>query len=96
MELYFIGRFHAQPGIEQALADAISEMLIPTRQEQDCIDIKAFRSIRDSRLFYIHSHWKSEESFEKHATMPHTVRYLSKVEKLIDHPLDVNRLEKFG
>lgn len=96
MELYIFGRFHASAGNEQALADAVTAVVAPTRQEAGCLSIHAFRSIRDPRLFYIHSHWTSEEAFEMHATLPHTVRFIDCVETLIDHPLDVARTELIG
>ena len=32
-----------------------------------------------------------EAAFEHHATLPHTVRFIERVQMLIDHPLDVTR-----
>src|ERR1700733_1354474 len=95
-ELFIFARFHARPGNEQAVAEAIANNLGPTRAEAGCLGIQAFRSIRDPRLFYIHSRWTSEEAFETHATLPHTVRFIERVEPLIDHPLDVARTELIG
>jgi quinol monooxygenase YgiN len=91
MEIYIFGRFHAVTGNEAAVADAITAVLGPTRQEPGCMRIQAFRSIGDPQLFYIHSRWTSEEAFDLHATLPHTVRFIERVEPLIDHPLDVTR-----
>ena len=71
-------------------------MLGPTRNEPGCIRIHAFHSIRDGRLFYIHSKWKDEEAFENHAQLPHTVRFLTRMETLIDHAFEVNRTERIG
>jgi quinol monooxygenase YgiN len=96
MEIFIFGRFHARPGNEEAVADAIANVLGPTRVEPGCIGIQAFRSIRDPRLFYIHSRWISEEAFDIHASLPHTVSFLGRVEPLIDHPLDVTRAELVG
>jgi len=47
--------------------------------------------IRDPRLFWIHSRWIDEAAFETHAELPHTVRFVERVQQLIDHPLDVTR-----
>ena len=94
MELAIFARFHARAGNEAAVAEAILENMPPSRSEPGCLDIHAFRSIRDSRLFFIHSRWKDEAAFEAHAVLPHTVRLLARVEPLIDHPLDVNRTEQ--
>jgi quinol monooxygenase YgiN len=96
MEIYIFGRFHARPGQEAAVAAAMLEVIGPTREEPGCLEIHYFRSIRDPRLFYIHSRWKDEAAFEIHASLPHTVRYLERVQPLIDHPLDIARTERVG
>ena len=96
MELSTFARFHARPGNETAVRDAILEAIVPAREETGCVSIGAFRSVRDPQLFYIHSRWKDEAAFELHATLPHTVRFLERVEPLIDHALDVNRTEQIG
>lgn len=93
MEIYIFGRFHAREGREAAVAEAMLEVIGPTRQEPGCLEIHDFRSIRDPRLFYIHSRWKDEAAFEIHAGLPHTLRFLERVQPLIDHPLDVARTE---
>jgi quinol monooxygenase YgiN len=94
MELFVFARFHARPGHETAVAAAIRAVLPPTSEEPGCLGIVACRSIRDPRLFYIHSRWKDEAAFEQHAGLPHTVRFLERVQPLIDHPLDVARTER--
>jgi quinol monooxygenase YgiN len=54
-EMFFFARFHASPGNEQAVADALLDVLAPSREESGCLSIHAFQSIHDPRLFYIHS-----------------------------------------
>jgi len=72
------------------------EVVAPSREEPGCLSIHAFRSTRDPQLFYIHSRWKDEAAFENHAGLPHTVRFVGRVETLIDHPLEVTRAERIG
>jgi len=91
MELFIFARFHARAGQEEAIAAALREVIIPTREEAGCLGIEAFRSIRDQGLFYIHSRWIDEAAFDFHAGLPHTVQFIQRVEPLIDHPLDVTR-----
>ena len=95
-EMDFFARFHAHPGNEPAVADALLDVLAPSRAEPGCVSIHAFRSIHDPRLFYIHSRWKDEAAFEVHAGRSHTVRFIERVEPLIDHPLDTTRAERIG
>jgi quinol monooxygenase YgiN len=96
MELFIFARFHARVGNEDAVAEALGDVLAPSRKEPGCLSIHAFRSVRDPQLFYIHSRWTNEEAFDAHATLPHTVRFIERVEPLIDHPLDVTRAELIG
>ena len=91
MELFIFARFHARDGQEEAVAAALRDGVPPTRAEPGCRAIDAYRSTSDPRLFYIHSRWVDEVAFDHHATLPHTVRFLERVQKLIDHPLDVTR-----
>lgn len=96
MELTTFARFHARAGHEHQVREAILEAIVPARAEAGCLGIQAYHSIRDPLLFYIHSRWKDEAAFEIHAELPHTVRFLARVQPLIDHALDVARTEQIG
>lgn len=91
MELFIFARFHAREGEDAAVAAALSEVVGPSRAEPGCLAIAAYRSVRDARLFWIHSRWIDEAAFEIHAGLPHAVRFIERVQQLIDHPLDVTR-----
>jgi quinol monooxygenase YgiN len=91
MELFIFARFHAREDQEAAVAAALRAVVAPSRAEAGCRAIEAYRSTRDPRLFYIHSRWADEAAFETHATLPHTVRFIERVQRLIDHPLEVTR-----
>ena len=91
MELFIFARFHARDGEQDAVAAALREVVPPTRAEPGCRAVAAHRSTRDPRLFYIHSRWVDEAAFERHAELPHTVRFLERVQPLLDHPLAVTR-----
>ncbi len=93
-DLFAFARFHARPAHEAAVADALLDVVGPTGEEPGCLGVHAYRSARDPRLFYIHSRWRDEPAFERHAVLPHTVRFLERVGLLIDHPLDVARTRR--
>jgi len=96
MEMFIFARFHARPGNEGAVEEALLDVLAPSREEPGCLSIHAFRSMRDPQLFYIHSRWKDEAAFERHAGLPHTLRFVERVAPLIDHALDVTRAGRIG
>ena len=85
-ELFIFARFHARRGNEGAVAHALLDVVTPSREEPG--------STRDPQLFYVHSRWKDEAAFENHARLSHTVRFVGRMEPLIDHRLDVTRAER--
>lgn len=93
MEQFVFVKLQAREGEEKSVEEALREVLGPSRAEPGCLDFHLFRSARDPRLFYIHSRWADAEAFAKHADLPHTVRFLKKVDALLDVPREVARTE---
>ena len=96
MEQYTFVRFLARAGEENAVEEALREVMVPTREEPGCINIHLFRSVREPRLFYIHSKWVNAEAFQEHAELPHTKRFLQRVDALLEEPRQVARTEMIG
>ena len=46
MELFLFARFHARPGCEAALREAIQSVAGPTKLELGCLGYQAFQSVR--------------------------------------------------
>ena len=93
MEQYVFVRLHARAGEESAVEEALREVTGPSRAEPRCLSFHIFRSTRDPQFFYIHSRWVDEAAFQLHAELPHTVRFLKRVDALLDQPRDVTRTE---
>jgi quinol monooxygenase YgiN len=91
MELYIFGRFLVLDGKESAFEAALGDVVTSTRAEAGCVEVHGYRSVRNARLYYLHSRWKDAKVFEVHAKLPHTENFLEKVEKLLDEPRDVKR-----
>lgn len=93
MEQYVFVRLHARAGEETAVEEALREVSGSSRAEPGCLSFHLFRSMRDPRLFYIHSRWVDEAAFQLHAELPHTVRFLKRVDALLDQPREVARTQ---
>ena len=93
MGLFLFARFHARPGCEAALREAIQTVGGPTEHEPGCLCWQAFQSVRVQGEFYVHSHWRDKAAFELHASLPHTVQFIATIEVLTDHPLSVSLTE---
>ena len=94
MELFLFAWLRARPGCEAAVLQAIQGVQEPTRRETGCLAYHAFRSVRDSNEFYIHSRWRDQAAFDLHAKLPHTERFVATVEPLLEHPLRVSLTER--
>ena len=91
MELYIFGKFLVLDGKEGVFEAALGEVVVATRAEAGCVEVHGYRGVRNARLYYLHSRWKDVEVFELHAKLPHTEKFLEKVEKLLAEPRDVKR-----
>jgi quinol monooxygenase YgiN len=94
MEIFVFARLHARPGQRDAVRQAMFEVQGPTRREAGCVSYGAFQSVRDPDEFYIHTRWKDMAAFERHAELPHTIRFVESVEPLLDHELKVTLSER--
>jgi quinol monooxygenase YgiN len=80
-------------GEESSVVEALLEVVRPSRDEAGCVSFHVFRSMRDRRLFYIHSRWVDEAAFQTHATLAHTRRFLERMDVLLEVPREVTRTE---
>ena len=94
MELYIFGRFLVRDGQEHAFEAALREVVTLTQAEPGCVEVHGYRGVRNPRLYYLHSRWRDVEVFETHAKLPHTEKFLERVEMLLDEPRDVKRCER--
>ena len=91
-QLFIFARLHALPGQEKGVENALRKIIAPTRQQEPgCLEIHIFRSIKDARLFYIHSRWVDEAAFDHHINQPYIKQFAEEVEPLVDHKLDTTR-----
>jgi len=89
-------RLVARAGEERAAEGALREVMGPSREEPGCLSFHLFRSMRNPRLFYIHSRWVDEAAFQRHAELAHTKRFLERVDALLEQPREVARTERIG
>ena len=96
MEQDVFVRLLARAGEERVVEEALREVLGPSRQEPGCLSFHLFRSMREPRLFFIHSRWVDAAAFHKHAELAHTLRFLDCVDALLEQPREVTRTERIA
>lgn len=94
MEQDVFVRLHTRDGEERGVEEALRDVAGPAREEAGCLSFHTFRSVRDRRLFYKHSRWVDAAAFQRHAELARTVRFLKRVDALLDHVREVTRTER--
>ncbi len=96
LSVHSIIRFEPLPDREGAFREEVLRVSELTRAEPGCLRIDVFESLRKPFIFAIHSEWADEGSFELHANLPHTVRFLEAAGKLLTHPIQGLRLRRIS
>lgn len=66
------------------------------RTEPGCLTIHVYESSGEPQRFAIHSEWADEAAFEKHAELPHTVRFLKAADALLTYSVHGLRTHEIG
>jgi len=96
VSFHFIVRLEPVTGKESAFREEVSRVIAVTRTEAGCLAVQAFESVREPRLFAIHSEWTDEAAFERHVDLPHTVRFIEASRTLLTHPIEGMRLQEIS
>lgn len=92
MSLHFIVQFEPKPGCEARLREALERVADRSRAEPGCRGFQTFESHREPLVFAIHSEWVDEAAFDRHASLPHTIQFLTTARELLTHDVRGMRL----
>jgi len=77
-----VAMFHAQPGKEMKLKEALIGLVAPTRQEAGCINYDLHASPEDTGKFLFHENWTSKAHLDAHLANAHIQELLPHVGEL--------------
>jgi quinol monooxygenase YgiN len=86
-------RFHAIEGQERPLVAELKAAVARVSVQPGSTFAEAYSSLRDPRLFWVHSRWVDEAAFDVYAALPATQAFVGRTQRLIDHPFDVTRAQ---
>jgi quinol monooxygenase YgiN len=87
LSVHFFVRFEPPAGKEKDFREELLRVVAPTRAETGCLAMHVFESLREPLVFAIHSEWADEAAFERHAQLPHTIRFIGAAEELLGRPV---------
>jgi quinol monooxygenase YgiN len=86
--MHFIVRFQPRAGRDSEFREQLLRVVAASRAEPGCLSIHAFESFGEPAAFAIHSEWVDEAAFERHAHLPHTVRFVEAANELLTHSIE--------
>jgi quinol monooxygenase YgiN len=84
-----LARFKAKAGKEDALKQAITACVAPTRTEAGCINYDLHQSSDDSSSFMLYENWVSKKALDEHLEMPYLQELKAKAGDLCAEPIDI-------
>lgn len=77
MEFVVIAQYRARAGAADVVAEALRNMVEPTRSEPGNLDYQVFRDPRDPSLFVLFERYSDESAFDAHRASPHFGTWLA-------------------
>ncbi len=79
-----IARVKAVKGKEDAVKEALSSLVGPTRKEEGCIHYILHQDVRDKTKFMFYEVWASDDALKQHGQTPHMKALGPKLKGLTD------------
>lgn len=93
-EVRVVARVVALPGREERLAEVLTELLVPTRIEDGCLEYELHQSLADPRELLFVERWRDEASLEAHLGSAHVARAVALLEGLVAAAPDIRRYRR--
>lgn len=82
----FIAKVTAKTGSEGKLAEALANLIAPTRKEQGCLQYHAHASLERPAEFVLYESWANQAAFEAHTKSPHFSDLMARMPDLCAGP----------
>ena len=82
----------AQPGKTQALREALSALLRPTREEPGNLEYALFQRRDEPETLYMHERWRDEAALDHHVSQALFQAFVGQMDPLLAEPLRLEYL----
>ena len=91
-----VATFHARPGKESELRNALMGLLAPTRKEFGCLNYDLHQSPEEPAKFLFYENWTSKDALGTHLQSAHVKALLPQVDDLCVAFPEIKIWEKIG
>ncbi len=82
----------AKPGKTNALKQALTALLLPTRREPGNIEYDLFQLRDTPDVFYVRESWRGQAGLDDHIALPHFQTFILQMNDLLSEPLRLDYL----
>lgn len=90
--LSIIAVLKAKAECRESLKSALQALIVPTRQEEGCLDYALFQLQETPDVFYMRESWKGQEALDAHIALPHFQAFVQQMDALLAEPLQLVHL----
>lgn len=73
----------AKAAAVEQVKDALLQMVLPTRQEEGCLEYRLHQDRQDPSQFLFYENWTDMAALERHLASPHYLSYAAAVSGLL-------------
>ncbi|MFG2994742.1 putative quinol monooxygenase [Streptomyces sp. NPDC048257] len=85
--LVALARVRAKPTRREALQDALTALVEPSRAETGCFDYTLFELLEEPGTFYVRETWADQEALDFHMATPHFEAFAARFADLLAEPI---------
>jgi quinol monooxygenase YgiN len=94
--LTVVAEMQAKPGKEEALREALLNLIEPTRLEQGCLQYDLHQDNTEPGRFVFFEKWDSAEHLDLHLAKPHLEAFKARADDLLESPVRLLRMTRIG
>ena len=90
-----VAKVVAKKAAVAAVKTELLKLIVPTRNENGCIEYRLHQDNQDSAVFFFYETWEDAGTLEKHINTDHYKAYVRAVSEMIEEKV-VNKLTMIG
>jgi quinol monooxygenase YgiN len=91
MSVHVVAHFNARPDTAEAVREAVTGFIEPTRKEAGCLSYFLVQNDADPLEFTFIEEWASNEALDVHLQTPHLTQGAARLAGLLAKPGDIRR-----
>ena len=94
--LTVVAVLRAKPGKEEALREALLNLVEPTRAEAGCVQYDLHRSTENPGEFVFFEKWVDRAALDEHSQKPHLQAFRARREELLSEPSEIRTYSRLA